>query len=45
MTVPRPADSNGMIVVKLKRKVEYRTHVLFEPVRPSFVESFLKFLK
>ena len=30
---PRNADSNGIIVVKLKRKVEYRGHVLFEPVR------------
>ena len=45
MTLPRPSDSNGLIIVKLKRKVEYRSHVLFEPVRPSFVESFLKFLK
>ena len=45
MTLPRSADSNGLIVVKLKRKVEHRVQVLFEPVRPSFVESFLKFLK
>ena len=42
---PRPADSNGLLIVKLKRKAEYRSHVLFELVRPLFVESFLKFLK
>ena len=44
-SLPRPADSNGLIIVKLKRKVEYRGHVLFEPVRPEFVKQFLYFLK
>ena len=44
-SLSRPADSNGLLLVKLKRKAEYRSHVLFEPVRPLFVESFLKFLK
>ena len=29
-SLPRPAISNGVIVVKLKRKAEYRGHVLFE---------------
>ena len=38
-------DSNGLIIVKLKRKVDYRSHVFFEPVRPSFDESFLTLLK
>ena len=33
-TLPRPADSNGLVTVKLKRKLEYRIHVYFEPVRP-----------
>ena len=42
-SIPRPADSDGLL--KLKRKAEYRSHVLFELVRPLFVESFLKFLK
>ena len=28
-SLTRPADSNGVNVVKLKRKVEYRSHVLF----------------
>ena len=45
MTLPRPADSNGLVCVKLKRKVEYRNHLLFGSFRPSFVESFLMFLK
>ena len=41
MRLPRPPDSNGLIVFKLIRKVDYRIHVIFEPVRASFV----KFLK
>ena len=28
------ADSNGLVYVKLKRKLEYHGHVLFEPVKP-----------
>ena len=44
-TLPRPADSNGFIIVKVKRKLEQRGHVLFEPVRPEFVRSFLSYLK
>ena len=31
----RPIDSNGLIVVKLKRGLKYRGHVYFEPVRPA----------
>ena len=46
---PRPADSNGLLIVKLKRKAEYRSHVLFEPVRRLFKVKLkvlkLKFLK
>ena len=44
MALVRPADSNGLIVVKLKCAVEYRSHVLFEPIQPSFIESALKFM-
>ena len=44
-SLPRPADSNGIIVVKLKRKNEFRGHVLFEPVRPRLIESILNYLK
>ena len=32
--LPRPAISNGLIIVKLKRDLIYRGHVYFEPVRP-----------
>ena len=31
-SLPRPADSNGVIAVDLKRKVQHRGHVLFGPV-------------
>ena len=44
-SLPRPADSNGLLIVKFKCKAEYHTHALFEPVRPLFVENFLRFLK
>ena len=44
-SLPRPADSNGKIVVKLKRKNEFRGHVLFESVRPRIIKSFLNYLK
>ena len=44
-TVPRPADSNGLVIVKLKRKLKHRGHLLFEPVRLEFVWSFLNYLK
>ena len=37
--------SNGIIVVKLKRKVKFREHVRFDPVRPGIIESFLNYLK
>ena len=44
--LPRSADSNGLVYVKLKRKVEYHGHVLFEPVRPPvFLDRLLRFLK
>ena len=38
----RPADSFGIIAVKLKRKNEFRGHVLFEPVRPRINRKILK---
>ena len=44
-SLPRPADSNGVIIVRLKRKAGYRGHVLFEPVRPRLTESLLQYLK
>ena len=44
-TLPRPADSNCPLIVKLKRKLKYKSHVTFEVVRPALVVQFLKFLK
>ena len=44
-SLPRPADSNGVIIFKLKRKAAYHGHVLFEPVRPRLIESLLQYLK
>ena len=43
--LPRPADSNGLVIAKLKKKLEYRSYSLFEPVRPEFVRNFLNYLK
>ena len=41
----RAADSNGLILVKLKRHLNYRGHVIFEPVRPTVVHEAIRFLK
>ena len=41
----RPADSNGLIIVKLKRKLEYRGHVVFEAVRLNVVIQFFEFFR
>ena len=35
--LPRPADSNGLNVIKLKRDLIYRGYVYFEPVRPCAI--------
>lgn len=43
--LPRGADSNGVIMLKLKRKHVFRGHVLFEPVRPHVVKAALLYLK
>ena len=40
--LPRLANGNGLLIVKLKRKAEYCSQVLFEPVRLMFVEQCLK---
>ena len=42
---PRPADSNGLVIVKLKRKLEYRGHVYFELLRSRFIFRILQFKK
>ena len=43
--LPRPSDSTGVLMVKLKRKIGFRGHVLFEPVRPDKVRLLLEYLK
>ena len=36
--LPRGADSNGLILLKLNKKLSYHGHVLFEPVRPEILK-------
>ena len=43
--LPRSVDSNGLVYVKLKQKLKYHGDVVFEPVRPLFLERLLRFLK
>ena len=43
--LPRTTDSNGLVIVKLQKKLEYRGHVLFEPVRTRFIVDLLSYLK
>ena len=44
-TLPQGADSNGIVMVKLKRKLMYRGHVYFKAVSPELVRSALHYLK
>ena len=44
-TLLRPADSNGIIILKLKRKFQYSGQVYSESVRPNFILRFFKYLK
>ena len=41
--LPKPADSNGLIVVKLKQDLKYRGYAHFEPVRPNVIYEALNF--
>ena len=43
--LPRLVDSNGLLVVKLKRDLKYRGYVYLEPVRPNVIYQTLNFLK
>ena len=43
--LPPGADSNGLVVIKLKRKLTYRGHVYFEAVRPELLNQALMYLK
>ena len=42
--LPRGSDSNCLILMKLKRKLSYRGHVLFEPVPADVVKLVLDYL-
>ena len=37
---PKCADSNELVIVKLKQKLESRSYVFFESVRPTFLNKF-----
>ena len=43
--LPHSADSNGLVYAKLTRNLKYHGHVLFEPIRPVFLDRLLRFLK
>ena len=43
--LPCPACSDGLLLLKLKRKLIYCSHVYFEPIRPHLVLELLNFLK
>ena len=42
--LPRPPERSGIILLKLKRKLEFRRHVYFQAVRPQLVENALTWL-
>ena len=43
--LPRPPERSGIIMLKLKRKLEFRGHVYFQTVRPQFILDALNWLK
>ncbi|KAL9989441.1 hypothetical protein ACROYT_G003990 [Oculina patagonica] len=43
--LPRPPDSTGIIMLKLKRKLQFRGHVYFQAVRPQLIMHALNWLK
>lgn len=44
-SLPRSSNSSGVILVKLKKKLSFKGHVYFEPVRPEKLKSALLYLK
>ena len=42
--LPRPPDRSGIILLKLKRKLQFRGHVYFRAVRPRIVIEALNWL-
>ena len=43
--MPRPADLNGLTVVKLKRDFNYKGYAYFEPERQNVIHQALNHLK
>ena len=43
--LPRPPNSSGIIMLKLKRKLQFRGHVYFQAVRPEVVLHALQWLQ
>ena len=42
--LPRPPERSSIILLKLKRKLQSRGHVYFQPVRPEFIMTALNWL-
>lgn len=43
--LPRPSERSGIIMLKLKRKLQFKGHVFFQAVRPELIQQALKWLK
>ena len=43
--LPRPPERSGIIMLKLKRKVEFKGHVYFQAVRPQMILHALNWLR
>ena len=43
--LPRPPESSGIIMLKLKRKLDFRGHVYFQAVRPAVILNALNWLR
>ena len=43
--LPRPSSDSGIIMVKLKRKLQYKGHQYFQAVRPSYIAAALQWLQ
>ena len=43
--LPRPPERSGIIMLKLKCKLESKGHVYFQAVRPQVIENALHWLK
>ena len=44
-SLPRPPESSGIIMLKLKRKLKYHGHQYYESVRPTIVYDALDYLR